>query len=182
MEDSVYGFMILLDVFIAFTIFAIYFYVLFIFFLHTIEDNAIVEQVAKHLGFYKDIVTLIKGYSQINTVLNPVLVKYGKISNTDPNPIPNALHNYAESIIDKPHTNTYAKGKIIIISSILSFLLVILIYFVLFYEKIIPHIRISNLLFTIFLNIILIVGIELTFVFFVYGTLELTTLYHFLNI
>jgi hypothetical protein len=182
MEDSVYGFMILLDVFIAFAIFSIYFYVLFVFFLHTIEDNAIVEQVGKHLGFYKDIISLIKGYSQINTVLNPLLVKYGKISKDDPNPIPNAINNYAESVVEKPYTNKYATGKIIIIFSIISFFLVILIYFVLFYEKIIPHIKIANLLFTIVLNIILIVGIELAFVFLVYGSLELTTLYRFLNI
>ena len=159
METSVYIFMILLDVYIAFIIFAIYFYVLFKYYLHIFEENGIVNQVLTHLEFYKPIVTLIKEYSQL-----------------DKNIIPKLIKDTIDNTFNKPHTNTFSIGKVLIIGSTLSFLLILLIYFVICYEKIIEHIKIENLILTIFLNIILIVGFELMFIFFVYGSLDIVNI------
>ena len=164
MDTSIYMFMIFLDIFIVFFIFAIYIYVLFKYYLHSIEDNTIVKYFNIHLQFYKPIVKLIKEYSK-----------------NDKNTIINTLQNIIDNVIELPHSS-FITGTIIIICSILVFFLMLLIYFAIYYEKIIPHIRISNLIYTIIINIILIVGVELMFAVFVYGGLDIINIQQILNL
>ena len=165
MDTSVYIFVIILDVFISFTIFAIYFYVLFKYFLHIIEENSIVKMFNTHLEFYKPLITLSKLYSKTN------------VNNT----IKNLQDNIANVNDTIAHID-FSIGTYIIIGSILFLLLILIIYFAIYYKKIIQQVELNPILFTIFVNFIMIIGFELLFVFFVYGNIDICNIQKILNI
>jgi len=167
MDTSVYIFIILLDVFIVFTIFAIYLYVLFRYYLHTIEVNGINHFFNKHLEIYKPIFRIIKQYTKKNIDNDNVFIK--KIQK-----------NINES--EEKDTNNFSIGTIIILTTILGLFLILLIYFGIFYKKIIAQVSLISVLFTIFINLILIVGFELIFLYFVYCNIDVINIQHLLNI
>jgi hypothetical protein len=165
MDTSVYIFIILLDVFIVYTIFAIYFYVLFKYFLHTIEANSILNFLRIHLEFYKPIITLTKKYSKTN--------------------VNNNINEIKKRIDDTPNESEYTDfsiGTILILSSILGLLFIIIVYFVIFYKKILEQVKFSSILFTIIINIILLIGFELLFLYFVYCNIDVINIQKILKI
>ena len=165
MDTSVYIFMILLDVFISFTIFAIYFYVLFKYFMHLIEKNGIIKQLNIHLNFYKPILSLYKQYSKTNN-----------------DEIINLIQTQINNVNEQTTESDFSIATIAILSFILGLLFIVLVYFAIFYQTIIPEITLFSICITIITNLILIVGFELLFILYVYGNLELSTISYVLNI
>ena len=165
MDTSVYIFVILLDVFIVFTIFAIYFYVLFRYFLHEIESNSIIMFFKTHIQFYKNVFTLVKQYSK-----------------TDVNDIKNSLQSNVNNTLNIHSETDFSIGTILILSTILGLFAITLVYFGLYYKKIIAQVSLFNIIFTIFINIILIIGFELLFLYFVYCNLDVVNIGEILNV
>lgn len=167
MHTSVWIFNLLLDIFIVYTIFVIYFYVLVKYLLHSFEENGIVGFFKKHIEFYKPIISLFK---------NSIAVK------NDPNNIPNQINKLiSESTAEYNHTD-YFITDLIVPCSILFFGIITLIYFILNKKAIMEELHIEYILFTIFLNIIFIIGFECLFIFFVYGNTDLINIAKILRI
>jgi len=78
--------------------------------------------------------------------------------------------------------NTFSIGTIIILTTIIGLFLIVLIYFGLFYKKIIAQVSLINVLFTVFINLIFIIGFELLFVFFVYSNIDVVNIQHVLGL
>ena len=165
MDTSVYIFVIILDVFIVFTIFAIYFYVLFRYFIHEIESNSIIMFFKKHIEFYKNVFTLVKQYSK-----------------TDINNIKNSLETNVNDTMNVHSETDFTIGTILILSTILGLFVITLVYFGFYYKKIIAQVSLFNIIITIFINIILIIGFELLFLYFVYCNLDVVNIGKILNV
>ena len=165
MDTSVYIFMILLDIFISFTVFAIYFYVLLKYFMHIIEKNGIIKELIIHMNFYKPIVSLYKQYSK-----------------THNEKVINLIQSEIDTLNEQTIESDFSIGTIAILSFILGLLFIVLVYFAIFYQTIIPEITLFSICITIITNLILIVGFELLFILYVYGNLELSTISYVLNI
>jgi len=165
MDTSVYIFIILLDAFIVFTIFAIYFYVLFRYFLHEIESNSIISFFNIHIQFYKPVLTLFKQYSKTNG-----------------DDIKKSLQSNIDNTTNEHDDNSFSTGTIIILSTILGLFAIVLVCFILYYKKIIEQVSLNSIIFTIIINIIMIIGIELLFLFFVYCNLDVVNIAEFLNV
>ena len=165
MDLSVYIFIILFDVFIVYTIFAIYFYVLFKYYLHTVERNGIMHFFNKHMKFYNPVIKLTKEYSK-----------------TDVNDIINTLKNQVDNTPNIDEHTDFKIGTIIIISSILTLFSIVIIYFFIYYKKIIEQITLSSIIFTFIINFVLLISFELMFLFLVYCNIDVINFQKVLNI
>lgn len=167
MDLSVYIFDLLLDVFIVFTIFAIYLYVLFRFFIHTFEEEGLMKFFRIHLEFYKPLLQTYKNsyYNKQN---------------------PNAISDYLQSKYDyasELHDSTdYSIANYAILGGTLSLFLIVVIYFLIFRNKIMAHISMIEVLSKIAINAVFILVFELMFLFFVYGNTDLFNLQAILNV
>lgn len=157
MDTSVYIFLMLFDVFISFTIFAIYFYVLFKYYMHKIEENGLSHFFKIHIEFFKPLFKLYKLYSD-------------NVSN--PNKIPNLISNEITKIEDMIDNTDFSIGTYLIVSMILGQFVILCILFYIFYDKILLHFGIMNVIYTLIINGFLILSIELLFVFFVYCNID----------
>ena len=175
MDTSVYIFVILLDVFIVFTIFAIYLYVLFRYFLHIVEANGIIYFFNMHLQIYKPFLTILKNSKKQN-------INNTKNENELSNKLSNKLQNDINNIEEEHDDNNFNIGTILILVTILGLFLIILIYFGLCYKKIIAQLSLMSIFYTIIINLIFIVGIELVFLFFVYCSIDVINIKHVLGL
>ena len=167
MDNSVWFFNILLDIFIVYTIFTVYFYILIKFIIHSFEENGIVGFFKKHLQFYKPILSLVK-YS-INVIEKP-------------DQIPNKIKKMiADSKTTYDSTN-YFITDLIIPLSIIGMGLIVGIYFLFNKKKIMKQIKLEHIMFTIIMNTIFIIGFECLFIFFVYGNTDLINIAKILRI
>lgn len=157
MDTSVYIFLMLFDVFISFTIFAIYFYVLFKYYIHKIEENGLAHFFKIHIEFYKPLFTIYKLYSD-------------NLSN--PNKIPNLINSEINKIEEMQDNTDFSIGTYLIISMILGQFVILSILFYIFYDKILLHFGIMNVIYTLIINGFLIISVELLFVFFVYCNID----------
>ena len=167
MNKSAFIFNILLDVFIVFTIFSIYFYILIKFFIHQFEENTIIHFFKNNLKYYDYIISFYKKS------------KYYKLN---PNFIPNAINKKIKQINEKPITTDYKLTDIIVSTTIISFSLLLGIYFLFNRKNIMEHINLNNILFTIIINFILIIIFECMFIFFVYGNTNLINIGHIIGL
>lgn len=167
MDTSVWIFNILLDIFIVYTIFAIYFYVLVKFLIHSFEENGIVGFFKTHLQFYKPILSLLK-YSN-NVIANP-------------NAIPNEINKMIASSKTTYDSTDYFITDLIVPLSIVGLGLIVGIYFLFDKKKIMKQIKLEHVMFTIIMNLVLILGFECLFVFFVYGNTDLINIAKILRI
>jgi hypothetical protein len=165
MDLSVYIFIILFDVFIVYTIFAIYFYVLFKYYLHTIERNGIMYFFNKHMNFYNPVIKLTKEYSK-----------------TDVNDIINTLKNQVDNTPNIDESTDFKIGTIMIITSILTLFSIVIIYFWIYYKKIVEQITLSSIIFTFIINFVLLISFELMFLFLVYCNIDVINFQKVLNI
>ena len=167
MNKSAFIFNISLDVFIVFTIFSIYFYILIKFFLHHFEEYTITYFFKNNLKYYDYIISSYKKS------------KYYKLY---PNFIPNAINKKIKKTNEKPITTDYKLTDIIVSTTIISFGLLLSIYFLFDRKNIMEHINLNNILFTIIINLVLIVSFECMFIFFVYGNTNLINIGHILGL
>lgn len=160
MDTSVYIFMIILEIFIVFTVFALYFYILVRYFIHEIEATGIVGFFKKHLEFYTPLIKLYKlsafNAKNPNFIQNKIQpqIDYAKATGTHYNP------NW--------NTATY-----ILLASVLGLFFIVCVYFLIFHRAIKSQISMDSVIAIVILNIIFIVSFELLFVFFVYGNTDL---------
>ena len=167
MDTSVYIFLILVDVFISFTIFAIYFYVLFKYYIHKIEENGLAKFFRIHIEFYKPLFTIYKLYSD-------------NLSN--PNKIPNLINSEINKIEEMQDNTDFSIGTYLIVSMILGQFIILCILFYIYYDKIRLHISTLSIIYTILINGFLIISVELLFVFFVYCNIDLFNIAAIFNI
>jgi len=167
MDTSVYIFEIILDIFIVFTIFAIYFYVLCRYFLHTVEEEGLIKFFKIHVNFYKPVIKLMKLFEISNNTYDKTISKLNTtINNINEKHIP--LHFT---------TPTYT-----LIGTISFLSLILIIYFLLFYKKIIEQIHIYDVIITIVVNLFMILVFELMFIFLVYCNIDLFNIAYVFNI
>lgn len=167
MNKSAFIFNILLDVFIVFTIFSIYFYILIKFFLHHFEEYTIVYFFKHNLKYYDYIISSYK--NSMYYKLNPKF-------------IPNAINNKIKQINEKPITTDYKLTDLIVSTTIIGFGLLLGIYFLFDRKNIIENIKVNNIVFTIIINLVLIISFECMFIFFVYGNTNLINIGHIIGL
>ena len=100
----------------------------------------------------------------------------------NPKFIPNAINKKIKQINEKPITTDYKLTDIIVSTTIISFALLLCIYFVFDRKNIMEHINLNNILFTIIINLVLIISFECMFIFFVYGNTNLINIGHILGL
>ena len=149
MDTSVVIFTCLLDIFIVYTIFSMYFYILVKYILHNFEANTCASMFDKHLKFYDTYIEIYKKLNHKNVI--------------------QSLQNLINKINNIPDTINYRLTDIIVPISILVLGLITLIYFFIYKEKITKQIELRHVIFTIFINIFFIIGCECLFIIFVYG-------------
>jgi hypothetical protein len=164
MDTSVLIFTYLLDIFIVYTIFTIYFYVLIKYFINDFENNTCANYFAKHLKFYDN---YIKIYKKINN--------YKQINFEE------KLENLINNTPDNISNINYSLTNIIISSSILGLGILTLLYFYIYKKQIIQQVKLSHVLFTIIINILFIIGFECLFIIFVYGNTDLINIANTIN-
>ena len=167
MDLSVYIFNILLDVFIVVTIFAIYLYILFRYYMHDFEIIGLTYFFKKHLSFYTPIIKLYK-LSQFNK--------------KNPNYIPDLINNRIKDIKDKQDNTDYSIATYSILGFILGLLFICSVYFFIYRNQIIEQISLYEVLIKIIVNAILILVYELLFLFYVYGNTDLLNFMKFFKI
>lgn len=166
MSKIVYVFDLLLDVFIVFTIFAIYLYMLFRYSIHTFEENGLAKFFKIHLEFYKPLFRLYKETSA-----------YAQ----NPNEIPEYIEQKIDEVELHNDQTDYTIANYAIIGGILGLFLIVVVYFIIFRKLIMEHIKIRDVLIKIFVNAGFILMYELLFLYFVYGNTDLIVLYAILN-
>lgn len=160
MDVITYIFLICLEIFIVFTIFAIYFYILVKYFIHAFEEQGIILFFKKHLEFYEPLMKLYK------------LSSYNAAN-------PNLIQDKIKIEIDKARANgtayhpNFNTATYILVASVVGMFVIIAIGFLIFHKRIMANITLNSLFMIIILNLVLIVGFELLFVFFVYGNTDL---------
>ena len=167
MDTSVYIFNMMLDIFIVYTIFTIYFYVLVRFFLHKVEELGIIGFFKTHMEFYKPVISLYKLSSE---------------NKKNPDYIPNLIKDKIASSKKEPYNPNYDIPTYIILGSILSFLVILIVYFLIFRKKIVAQLSMNMVLLIIATNIALIISFEILFLFFVYGHTDLFNIAKVLNV
>jgi hypothetical protein len=158
MDTSVWIFNILLDIFIVYTIFAIYFYILVKYFLHSFEENGIVALFKTHLEFYKPIIKLFKDSTY---------------NRADPNSISAEIIRELNNAKSEYSNTDYSTTDLLVSVSIAGMGLIVFVYFIINKRKILEQINLNHVLATIMLNIVFIIGFECLFIFFVYGNTDL---------
>ena len=164
MDTSVLIFTCLLDIFIVYTIFSLYFYILIKYIIHEFENNTCAQFFSKHLKFYRK---YIKIYKELNNYKN---------INEEEN-IKNLLANTKDII---PNIN-YRFTDIIVPISIGSLGLITLLFFYIYRKQIIQQVNLHHVLFTIIINLLLIIGFESMFILFVYGNIDLINIGNTIN-
>jgi len=149
MDTSVVIFTCLLDIFIVYTIFATYFYILIKYIIHDFEANTCASMFDKHLQFYDIYIEIYKKLNHKNVI--------------------QSLQNLINTINNIPDTINYSLTNLIVPISILGLGLITLIYFFIYKEKIMKQVQLSHVIFTIFINMFFIITCECLFIIFVYG-------------
>lgn len=167
MDTSVYIFSICLDIFIVFTVFSLYFYVLFRYYMHIFEETALVKFLVMHLEPYKPIIKLIKLSSKIKA---------------EPNLIPDLINKSIKNVIEHESETDYTIGNIMLITGIVGLFTIVAVLFYIYYDKIIEQISLTEVIFTVVINTVLIIGCELIFLFIVYGNSDFFNLAKLFNI
>ena len=167
LSASVYIFDILLDVFIIFTIFAIYLYVLFRFFIHSFEEMGLTNFFKIHLGFYQPMIKLFK------------LSSYNR---NNPTALQQTLNDKIESISAIKDTTDYSIATYSILGFILGQFVILCIYFMIFRKNILAQLNFATVIAKIFINAVFILLFELLFLFFVYGNSDLFSLVNLLDL
>jgi hypothetical protein len=167
MDLYIYIFDLLLEVFITFTIFAIYLYVLFKFFIHSFEELGLVKFFKIHLQFYSPIIKLYK-LSSYNT--------------QNPSYLQDYLQQKIDNVVDTPDKTDYTIATYSILGGILGLFLIVCIYALIFHKKIMEQMSFIEVLIKIAVNAGLILMFELLFLFFVYGNTDLFNLSKALNL
>lgn len=158
MDLSVYIFSIILDIFIVVTIFAIYLYVLFRYFMHRFEEIGIIKFLKIHLTFYEPIIKLYK-ISSSNI--------------TNPTAFPNYIESHIKQVVEE-HINTdYSIATYAILGFVLGLFFILIVYFIIFHKKIMVQLSLLEILVVILFNAGLILMFELLFLYFVYGNIDL---------
>ena len=165
MDKPVYIFVILINVYIVYIIFSIYFYVIFRYFLHGIERNAIIHFFNKHVDFYKPVIKLTKEYSKTN-VEEVIQSLQKEITNS--------------KAIDE--SSDFTVGTIVLVTSISILSIIVIVYFYIYYKEITAQITLMSIISTFILNFILIIGGELTFLYIVYSNIDVINIQKILNI
>jgi hypothetical protein len=156
MDTSVLIFSCVLDIFIVYTIFALYFYILIKYIINDFENNTCANFFAKHLKIYKK---YIKIYKEINN--------YKKV-NEEQN-----IQNLIDTTQDTTSNISYHFTDIIVPVSILGLGLITLLLFFIYRKQIIQQVNLRHVLFTIGINLLLIIGFESMFILFIYGNTDL---------
>jgi len=164
MDTSVIIFSCLLDIFIVYTIFTLYFYILIKYIIHDFENNTCATFFGKHLKFYEKYIKIYKIYNNYKNINFE-----GKLQN-----LINETKNTANTI-------NYNLTDVIIPISILSLGFITLVYYFIYKEKIIKQIQLRSVIFTLIINFILIVGFECMFIIFVYGNTDLINIGNTIN-
>lgn len=164
MDTSVLIFSCLLDIFIVYTIFAIYFYILIKYIIHNFESNTCADFFAKHLKFYSKYIKIFKEFNNYKNI------------NLEQN-----LHNLINNTKDVNNNVNYSLTDSIVSLSILGLGLITLIYFYIFKKKILQQVQLNHVIFTIIINFCFIIGFECMFVLFVYGNTDLINIGNTIN-
>jgi hypothetical protein len=167
MDLPVYIFDILLDVFIVVTIFAIYLYVLFRYYMHDFEITGLTYFFKKHLSFYTPIIKLYK---------------LSEFHRENPNYIPNYVNDKIKNVKEKPDNTDYSIATGAILGFILGLLFICTIYFIIYRKQIIEQITLYEVLIKIVVNAMLILIFELLFVYYVYGNTDLINFMKIFNL
>jgi len=154
----------LLDVFIVYTIFSLYFYILIKYIIHNFENNTCSNFFAKHLKFYNKYIKLYKEYNN-NKKIN------GE----------QKIQNIINETKDVPDNINYTLTDIIIPFSIIFLGIITFIYFYIYKEELMNTIKLNNVIFTIIINLFFIIGFEILFIMFVYGNTDLINIGNTIN-
>jgi len=165
MDTEVYRFNILINIFIVYIIFSIYFYVLFRYYIHGIERTGIVYFFNKHIDFYKPVIKLSKEYSE-----------------TDVNEVIQLLKEETDKTDSIDETGDFTVGTIALVTSISILFSIVVIYFYIHYKKISEQLTIMSIIYTFIINFILIIGGELAFLYLVYSNIDVINIQKILNI
>ena len=161
MDTSVVIFTCLLDLFIVYTIFATYFYILIKYIIHDFEANTCASMFDKHLQFYDIYIKIYKKLNHKNVM--------------------QSLQNLITTINNIPDTVNYTLTNMIVPISILVLGLITLIYFFIYKEKIIKQVELRHVIFTIFINLFFIISCECLFIIFVYGNANVLNIGNIIN-
>ena len=164
MKTSFLIFTCLLDIFIVYTIFSLYFYVLIKYFIHDLENNTCANYFAKHLKFYNKYIKMYKQYNIYKNIDEET--KLQNLINETPN-------------ID--NTINYTLTDIIIPISIILLGLITFIYFYINKKELMNTLHLNHIIFTIIINVLFILSFECIFIFFVYGTTDLINIGNTIN-
>lgn len=164
MDTSVLIFSCLLDIFIVYTIFSIYFYILIKYIIHNFESNTCADFFSKHLKIYGKYIKIFKEFNN-----------YKNIN------LEQKLQNLINNTEDVSNNINYNLTDIIIPISILGLGLITLIYFYIFKKKILEQVQLNHVIFTIIINFCFIIGFECMFVLFVYGNTDLINIGNTIN-
>ena len=164
MDTSVLIFSCLLDIFIVYTIFTLYFYILIKYIIHDFENNTCANFFAKHLKFYDKYIKIYKIYNN-----------YKHIN------LEQKLENLINETKDTPDNINYNLTDVIIPISILGLGFLTLLYFFINKTKIMKQLKLRYVIFTIIINLCFIIGFECIFILFVYGNTDLINIGNTIN-
>jgi hypothetical protein len=164
MDTTVLIFSCLLDIFIVYTIFSLYFYILIKYIINNFENSTCANFFSKHLEIYSK---YIKIYKEINN--------YKKV-NEEQN-IQNLINNTEDTTSDI----SYKITDIIIPISILGLGLITLLFFYIYRKQIIQQVELRHVIFTIIINLLFIIIFECIFIIFVYGNTDLINIGNTIN-
>ena len=164
MDTSVFIFSCLLDIFIVYTIFTLYFYILIKYIIHDFENNTCAKFFGKHLNFYDKYIKIYKIYNN-----------YKNIN------LEQKIQNLINETKDTPNTINYKLTDVIIPISILSIGFITLLFFFIYKKQIMKQIQLRYIIFTIIVNICFIIGFECIFILFVYGNTDLINISNTIN-
>jgi len=154
----------LLDIFIVYTIFTVYFYILIKYFIHDFESNTCASFFGKHLKFYEKYIKIYKAYNNYKNI-------------NEEQKIQNLIDNTEDVLINI----NYKLTDTIVPISILILGLITLIFYYIYKKKLKKKIHLSKIIFIIIINLICIIGFECIFIFFIYGNTDLINIGNTIN-
>ena len=164
MDTSVLIFSCLLDIFIVYTIFSLYFYILIKYVIHDFENNTCAKFFGKHLKLYDTYIKIYKEYNNYKHINEEQNLK--------------ELINKTQVL---PNNINYNLTDFIIPISILGLGFITLIYYFIYKQQIIKQLQLRYVIFTIIINFCFIIGFECMFIIFVYGNTDLINIGNTIN-
>ena len=164
MDTSVLIFNCLLDIFIVYTIFSLYFYILIKYIIHDFENYTCSYFFGKHLKFYKKYIKIYKDFNNYKNI------------NGEEN-----IQNLINKTQNTTSTINYKITDVIIPISILLLGIITFIFFFINKDKIMKQVELRHIIFTIIINLFLIIAFECMFIFFVYGNTDLVNIGNTIN-